>query len=82
MTQATPEITWSDPADIVYGKALSETQLDAEVSLNWNLVYTPDTGTALGAGNEQTLHVEFTPNDTVNYTNASKDVELMSASNS
>ena len=34
VTQATPEITWSNPADITYGTALNETQLDAEASVN------------------------------------------------
>ena len=29
VTQATPTITWSSPADIVYGTPLSDAQLDA-----------------------------------------------------
>jgi hypothetical protein len=39
-----------------------------------NFVYTPASGTLLNAGDNQTLHVDFTPTDTDNYTNASKDV--------
>jgi hypothetical protein len=37
--------------------------------------YTPATGTVLGAGTH-TLHVDFTPADTANYTNATRDVQI------
>ena len=78
--QATPTITWSNPADIVYGTALSGTQLDATSS--WTVggmsggvagtfTYTPAAGTVLDAGNNQTLSVAFTPTDTTDYTTAS-----------
>lgn len=78
--KATPTITWSDPADIVYGTALSGTQLNptasvAGASMN-PFVYSPVSGTVLHAGNSQTLHVDFTPQDTTNYNNASKDVHI------
>src|SRR5206468_2897893 len=33
-------------------------------------------GTVLGAGNNHTLHVDFTPADAVNYNTASKDVVI------
>ena len=80
VSQATPTIGWSNPANIVYGTALSGTQLDATSS--WTLggvsgsvegtfTYTPATGTVLGAGNNQTLSVLFTPDDTTDYTTAS-----------
>jgi hypothetical protein len=39
-------------------------------------VYTPASGTQLNAGPGQNLHVAFTPTDTANYTNASKDVTI------
>ena len=78
--QATPTISWANPANIVYGTALSGTQLDA--SSSWTIggvsgsvagtfTYTPAVGTVLGAGNNQTLSVSFTPADTSNYTTAS-----------
>ena len=78
--QATPTISWSNPANIVYGTALSGTQLDATSS--WTVggvsgsvagtfTYTPAAGTVLGAGNNQTLSVSFTPTDTTDYTTAS-----------
>ena len=73
--QATPEITWDTPADIVYGTALNGTQLNALVSVPGNLNYTPAEGTVLSVGN-QTLSVDFTPEDSTNYTNASKNVTV------
>jgi uncharacterized repeat protein (TIGR03803 family) len=69
----TPVITWSNPADITYPTALSGTQLNATANIAGVFVYTPASGTVLNAGNGQTLHVNFTPTDTVNYNNASKD---------
>ena len=34
--KATPIITWSNPADIIYGTALNSTQLNATASVLWN----------------------------------------------
>ena len=70
--QATPVVTWSNPADIIYGTALSGTQLNATAagvagSLPGGYVYAPMSGTVLNAGNSQTLSVQFTPADTTNY---------------
>src|SRR6202030_1029436 len=45
VTQAAPVITWSNPANIVYGTALSTTQLNATASVPGTLVYTPVAGT-------------------------------------
>lgn len=66
---AMPAMTWPAPADIVYGTALSATQLDATVVYNSSPVpgtftYTPAAGTVLNAGDNQTLTVVFTPDDT------------------
>ena len=71
----TPEINWSNPADIVYGTALSNTQLNANASVPGTFNYTPARGTVLGAKN-QTLNVTFTPTDTTNYTNVSKNITI------
>ena len=60
VTRATPEITWSNPADIVYGTALNGTQLNASASVHGNFTYNPATGTILDVG-QHTLHVDFTP---------------------
>ena len=61
-TRATPTITWSNPAAIIYGTALSGTQLNANASVPGSFVYNPVSGTILGAGT-QTLQTTFTPTD-------------------
>ena len=50
--QAAPTISWADPADIVFGTALSGTQLDATASVQGTFTYSPAAGTVLGAGLE------------------------------
>lgn len=47
ITRATPTITWNNPADIVYGTALSATQLNATASVAGSLDYSPSSGTLL-----------------------------------
>ena len=69
--KATPVLVWNAPADIVYGTALSATQLNATANTSGAFVYTPAAGTILGAGAGQVLSAAFTPTDTVNYTTAS-----------
>jgi hypothetical protein len=72
INQATPIITWSNPAAINYGAALGGTQLNADSGgVSGSFVYTPASGTVLGAGNTQTLSVQFTPSDTNNYSTPS-----------
>jgi hypothetical protein len=61
-----PAISWSTPAAILYGTALSSSQLDATANVAGSFVYTPSIGTVLGAGS-QTLSVTFTPTDTTDY---------------
>src|SRR5579862_502279 len=75
VTQAAPVITWNNPASIVYGTALSATQLDATASVPGTLVYTPAAGSVPAAGTD-TLSVTFTPTDTTNYTTATKTVQI------
>jgi hypothetical protein len=75
VNQATPTITWSAPAAITYGEALSASQLDATSSVQGTFVYSPAAGTLLTAG-QQTLSVTFTPNDAVDYTTATASVTL------
>ena len=71
----TPTITWSNPAPISYGTALSSTQLNASASVPGSFVYSPAAGTILQVGT-QTLGVTFTPNDTTDYTTATKSVSI------
>ena len=74
VNKGTTRIFWNNPADIFYGTALSATQLNATANVPGTFTYTPAAGTVLNAGNGQTLHVDFVPDDAVNFTNASKDV--------
>jgi sugar lactone lactonase YvrE len=71
----TPAITWSTPAAISYGTALSVAQLDATSTVAGTFTYTPAAGTILGAG-AQTLSVTLTPTDTIHYLAATKTVSL------
>ena len=45
--QAAPTISWANPASIVYGTALSGTQLDATASVPGTFTYSPAAGTVL-----------------------------------
>ena len=78
--KATPTITWSTPANITYGTALSATQLNATATtaagVPGTFVYTPAAGTVLPAGAGQTLSVTFTPTDPSNYTTATGNVSI------
>ena len=69
VNQVKTSITWSTPAPITYGTALSGTQLNASSSVAGTFSYMPVAGTVLGAGN-QTLSVTLTPTDTTDYTTA------------
>src|SRR6202041_3017899 len=75
VTQAAPVITWSNPANIVFGTALSATQLNATASVPGTLVYTPAAGNIPAAGTD-TLSVTFTPTDTTSYSTATKTVQI------
>ncbi len=81
VNQATPTITWSTPAAITYGTALSGSQLNAAANFNGSslagtFAYTPAAGAILGAGS-QTLSVTFTPSDTTDYKSASATASLL-----
>jgi hypothetical protein len=76
IAKATPSITWPTPAAILYGAALSATQLNASASVAGSYVYTPTTGTVLGVGPNQTLNVSFTPFDAANYNGATGSTTL------
>jgi len=68
-------ITWSDPAPILYGTALSGSQLNATAGVAGSFVYSPVAGTVLPAGNH-TLSVTFTP-VSANYDPATASVTLV-----
>jgi hypothetical protein len=76
ITQATPVITWTDPAGVPMGTALSYTQLNATANTAGTFAYTPVLGTVLNTAGNQSLSVTFTPTDTTHYTTASKTVHI------
>ena len=83
VNQATPTITWATPAPITYGTALSSAQLDATASVPGSssvgtngFVYSQKSGTVLGTGTT-TLSVTFTPQDSVDYKQATASVQLV-----
>lgn len=72
----TPTITWTTPAAITYGTALSGMQLNATSGgVAGTFAYTPAAGAVLGAGS-QTLSVTFTPTDSTDYTSATGTTTL------
>jgi PKD repeat protein len=75
ISKSVPTITWVNPSPIIYGTALSGTQLNAESSVPGSLTYNPASGVILGAGT-RTLNVSFIPTDTTNYSNVTTSVSL------
>jgi len=75
VNQATPGITWSTPAAITYGTALSATQLDATSPVAGTFSYSPASGTVLTAGGHS-VTATFTPTDTTDYTTATASVTV------
>ena len=75
-----PQMIWTNPADIVYGTALSASQLDATASYGAAVpgifTYNPPLGTVLRSGSNQTLSVSFAPNDPATYTTVSNTVAI------
>jgi hypothetical protein len=72
--KATPEIYWENPADMYNDEALSEVQLNASANINGYFNYNPNFGTYLPIGDNQELHVLFTPANSQNYNQAEKTV--------
>ena len=63
----TPVVTWLSPAPIRVGVPLGPDQLNAAANVSGAFVYSPPSGTVLPSGPDQTLSVNFTPDDTDNY---------------
>jgi Flp pilus assembly CpaE family ATPase len=76
VTKATPIITWSTPAAISYGTALSATEFDATASVPGTFVCAPAKDTVLAPGTHM-ISVTFTPADIANYTTAQATVPLV-----
>ncbi len=73
--QVSPAISWTAPAAITYGTALSAAQLNATANTAGTFAYSPAAGTVLSAGS-QTLMLTFTPADTRDYTSVTATVNL------
>ena len=71
-----PAVTWTTPAPITYGTALSSSQLDATASVAGRFTYTPAVGTVPTAGTDQ-LSVTFTPTDSADYSPVTSTTELV-----
>ena len=59
-TGGIPEVTWADPAPIIYGVPLGDDQLDAMATVAGTFTYSPSNGTVLPAGSSF-LSANFTP---------------------
>lgn len=75
VVKTAPAISWSTPAPIACGTALSDAQLNATASVPGGFSYTPAPGDLLAPG-KHILSVTFTPADTSGYTGAQSTVEL------
>ena len=74
--RATPTLTWTAPAAITYGAALTALQLNASASVPGTFLYNPPANTVLTAG-PHTLSVTFNPTDAVDYATTTASVPLM-----
>jgi hypothetical protein len=73
--QATPVISWTNPATIYQGEALGSTQLNATANVAGTFAYSPSAGTVLSLG-MHTLSVTFTPTNAAAYTTATATVQI------
>ncbi len=73
--KANPALTWSNPADMIFGGALGLGQLNATANVPGSFVYTPPVGTVPPIGTDS-LQVTFTPTDTTDYNAAVKTVTV------
>ena len=73
--KATPVITWPQPAVMLSGSALSDSELNATTTVAGTFAYSPSFGEVLPEGSH-TLTVLFTPRDERNYTEAEATVDI------
>ena len=76
ITKINPTVTWANPAGIVFGTALSGTQLNATASVPGTFTYTPAAGSIPAAGTD-TLSVTFKPTDTTDYNTITQTVQVV-----
>jgi large repetitive protein len=75
VNKATPAIIWATPKAIIFGTALSATQLNASSTVAGTFTYSPAAGTVLAVGSH-TLTATFTPTNATDYTTATDTVTL------
>jgi Flp pilus assembly CpaE family ATPase len=73
--KAKPALSWPAPAEIGYGTALGNAQLNASAPVPGSFDYSPAPGEVLSPGTH-TLSVTFTPADSANYVPAQTSVSL------
>jgi autotransporter-associated beta strand protein len=73
---AIPAVTWTNPAEIKYGMALSGSQLNASADVSGDFVYTPAAGAVPDAGVAR-LSAVFIPTDTTNYVSVTNNISLL-----
>ena len=73
---ATPQLSWSLPAPITYGSAITYQQLDARSNVPGTFTYSTLSGSILPAG-VHTLSATFTPADFEDYTKAQVTTSLI-----
>ena len=69
-------VTWANPLNIVYGRALGALQLNAVANVPGAYDYSPTHGAILNAGNGQVLSVVFTPHDLARYSVVTQSVTI------
>lgn len=74
--RADPITAWARPEGIIYGTALTATQLNATADVDGTFVYTPPAGTILDAGTARQLSARFAPSDVRNYNEATVSTTL------
>ena len=76
VNQATPTISWANPAAITYGTPLGPDRLDASASVPGTFAYSPPASTVLDAGQDETLSTSFTPTDSTDYETVTLSVPI------
>ncbi len=76
ISQATPIISWTSPAPILYGSSLGSNQLDAGANVPGSFDYSPTNGVVLDAGTNVLLGA-FTPSDAVDYASVTNTAGLV-----
>ena len=76
LSPITPTLAWTNPTAVIYGAALSASQLNATANVPGTFAYNPAAGAVLHAG-ANVLSVVFTPNDTFDYNSVAGSASLV-----